>query len=51
MERVRELQKMLQKVEPPRRLMDGFRKWMKERMVQNPTQGTTGFGGERIDLK
>ena len=51
MERVQELQAMLQKVEPPRRLMGGFRKWLKERQAADNANGTTGYGGQRIDFK
>ena len=51
MERVQELQKLLQKVEPPRKLMGEMRKWVKERKEGNSEDGTTGYGGMRIDFR
>ena len=51
MERVQELQAMLQKVEPPRRLMGGLRKGLQDRQAADNANGTTRYGGEKIDLK
>merc|ERR1711909_82911 len=51
MERVKELQKMLMLVEPPKRLMMGFKKWAQERMRENISKGTTGISGMTVNLK
>ena len=51
MERVQELQVMMKKVEPPRRLMGGFGKWLQERQAADNVNGTTGYGGIKIDFK